>query len=244
MFEVARAMATKDILFMDDLSANELELDFSRLNTIEDAKNYLKLNKDEEIIKYCNLIHDKYITCAKKYQDDIDHKYQLANQSNNQAKKARVLAKSQTFYEKTRRFQFLIKLGKRKSPKLRFDAKQKSELRELIPWLMVNIDFEKDLVKMFQEEEEITKESEDLDNKHNELTKQLVAFKTRIQMHDKQCHNKQYETLQKKLSFLAFLKDRGLLDQTPENIEVICNALNGVQGSKPICNKNHSTNGK
>ena len=97
---------------------------------------------------------------------------------------------------------------------------------------------------MFQEEDESNKENEDLDNKHNELTKQLMAFKNQIEMHEKQCHNKQYETLQKKLSFLAFLKDRGLLDDTPENIEVICNALNGVQGNKPICNKNHSTKGK
>ena len=241
MFEVARAMATKDILFMDDLSSNDLNLDFKQLDTIENAKKYLKLDKDDEVIKYCNYIHDKYITCAKKYQDDIDIKYSQANKSGNQAKKARVLAKSQTFYEKTRRFQFLMKLGKRKSPKLRFDQKQKAELRDLIPWLMVNIDFEKDLVKMFQEEDESNKENEDLDNKHNELTKQLLAFKNQIEMHEKQCHNKQYETLQKKLSFLAFLKDRGLLDDTPENIEVICNALNGVQGNKPICNQNHSS---
>ena len=75
MFEVARAMATKDILFMDDLSSNDLNLDFKQLDTIENAKKYLKLDKDDEIIKYCNYIHDKYITCAKKYQDDIDIKY-------------------------------------------------------------------------------------------------------------------------------------------------------------------------
>jgi len=75
MFEVARAMATKDILFMDDLSSNDLNLDFKQLDTIENAKKYLKLDKDDEIVKYCNYIHDKYITCAKKYQDDIDIKY-------------------------------------------------------------------------------------------------------------------------------------------------------------------------
>jgi len=68
---------------------------------------------------------------------------------------------------------------------LRFDQKQKAELRDLIPWLMVNIDFEKDLVKMFQEEDESNKENEDLDNKHNELTKQLMAFKNQIEMHEK-----------------------------------------------------------
>ena len=75
MFEVARAMATKDILFMDDLSSNDLNLDFKQLDTIENAKKYLKLDKDDEIVRYCNYIHDKYITCAKKYQDDIDIKY-------------------------------------------------------------------------------------------------------------------------------------------------------------------------
>ena len=69
MFDIARAMATKDILFMEDMTMvqSDIQIDYKQLDTIESAKNYLKLDNDDEIIKYCNFLYDKFVTCSKKY---------------------------------------------------------------------------------------------------------------------------------------------------------------------------------
>ena len=77
LVDMAKEMAAKQMLFFDDNNFNSksINIDFKKVETEEAAKDYIKLERDEDYILYCKYLIDKMATCSGKYQKEIDKKY-------------------------------------------------------------------------------------------------------------------------------------------------------------------------